>query len=81
MQGAKLFVRGEECIWLQRSPQGAFDLAMNGPFKQRQHFVFSDECELEQFVTNTEERLARAGWSVQYFKRGEDRRAMGAAAS
>jgi hypothetical protein len=73
-KGAWLFVRGGESIWIQRSEEGAFDLAMHGPSFTRHHYSFRDGRELNAFLANAEQRLVPAGWTLQRFGPGEDRR-------
>ena len=74
MTGAWLFVRGEESIWLQRSGTEGFELDMHGPLSVRNHYKFDSATELEAFLAAVESRLTPAGWSLQRFGPGQDRR-------
>jgi hypothetical protein len=74
VRGAWLFVRGGESIWIQRSDRGAYELAMHGPSINRHHYSFRDARELGDFLANVEQRLIPAGWTLQRFGPGQDRR-------
>lgn len=74
MTGALLFVRGEESIWMQRSTGDGFEIDMHGPLSLRRHYAFATEDEMRAFLSDVEGRLLPAGWGVQRFGPGEDRR-------
>jgi hypothetical protein len=74
MTGAWLFVRGGESIWLQRSGSDGFELDMHGPLSLRRHYSFASDAELDAFLSDVEGRLKPAGWALQRFEPGQDRR-------
>jgi hypothetical protein len=74
MTGAWLFVRGGESIWLQRSSTDGFELDMHGPLTLRRHYSFASDHELDSFLADVEGRLTPAGWALQRFEPGQDRR-------
>ena len=69
---AWLFVRGDECIWLQREDDDV--LRMHGPGTHRDTYAFASADALLAFVATAEERLLSTGWACQQFAPGEDRR-------
>jgi hypothetical protein len=75
MGGAWLFVQGSESIWIQRG-DGADELVlmMHGPAGHKRRYLFADEAALQSFLTDAERRLTGAGWWLQRFRPGEDRR-------
>ena len=74
MTGAWLFVRGEESIWLRRAGEEGFELDMHGPLSLRRHYSFASDLELDSFLADVEGRLKPAGWVLQRFEPGQDRR-------
>lgn len=69
-----LFVRGDESIWLQRSSPEGCGLEIHGPLSLRRHYAFAHLDELQAFVDSVAARLLPAGWAMQRFEPGDDRR-------
>ena len=71
---AWLFVRGDDCVWLQRVSEDDCLLRMHGPGTHRDTYTFASADALLAFVATAEERLLSTGWTCQQFAPGEDRR-------
>lgn len=75
MKGAWLFVRGSDSVWVQRPSETTFDLVVHGPLSTVRNYSFGSEGELDGFLGNVETRLLCAGWMLERFDPGDDRRA------
>ena len=73
MHRAWLYVRGNECVWLEHADETSCVLRMNGPSVHRQLFTFETVGELSAFLADTQERLIANGWSVSDLGKGDRR--------
>jgi hypothetical protein len=71
---AWLYVRENECIWLEHPSTDSPLLRMMGPSVHREVLTFKDAHEVSLFIAETAERLRANGWSLQPLGPAGDRR-------